>query len=123
MSDTTGEHEIPPVKNPILSDRAYTILEWMARVALPAFAALYLALANIWGFPFGPEVVGTIVAIDTFLGLFIGVAQKSYDASEAAYNGSIVVTPGANGSSLSQLVLDQDPAKMNKLVLKVNTES
>ena len=125
MSDT-GQHEIPesPTKNPMLSDSLYSKLEWLARVALPALATLYLALSTIWGFSYGPEVVGTIVAVDTFLGVFIGFAQKSYDASDAKYNGSVVVTPGQNGSSLlSDLVLDTDPGKMSKMVLKVNTQA
>jgi len=122
MTDSTlGEHEIPPEKNPLLNDKVYTVLELAARVWLPALATLYLALATLWHFPGGPEVVGTIVALDTFLGVFIGVAQKSYDASSAAYNGTIDVTPGDAGAALSNLVLDKDPGDMSKLVLKVNT--
>lgn len=124
MSDT-GQHEIPETtpKNPMLSDSLYTKLEWLARVALPALATLYLALSTIWGFSYGPEVVGTIVAVDTFLGVFIGIAQRSYDDSDAKYNGSIVVTPGPNGSSLSELVLDKDPSQLSSLVLKVDKKA
>lgn len=120
MSDTTGEHEIV-VKNPWLSDDAYKFLEWLARVLLPALATLYLALATLWELPYGPQVVGTIVALDTFLGVFIGLAQKAYDASGAAFNGSISVTPSENGALLSNLVLDKDPSEVDKLVLKVDT--
>lgn len=119
-----GQHEIPEsvvVKNPWLSDKAYVILEWVARVLLPSLATLYLALATLWGFPYGPQVVGTIVALDTFLGVFIGLAQRSYDSSEAKYNGSITVTPTENGTALSGLVLDRDPAELQKLVLKVTS--
>lgn len=126
MSNTTGDHEVPgtaPVKNPWLTDSAYTILEWVARVLLPALATLYLALATLWHFPGGPEVVGTIVALDTFLGVFIGFAQKSYDASDAAYNGTITAVPGTDGTALTDLILDKDPADLSKIVLKVNTAS
>lgn len=124
MSDTTGDHEIaaPPSKNPWLSDSMYTKLEYLARVVLPALATLYLALATLWTFPYGPQVVGTIVAVDTFLGVFIGFAQKSYDASDAAYNGTIVVTKTPDGTALSSLVLDKDPAELGKLVLKINPD-
>ena len=124
MSDTTGDHEIaaPPSKNPLLSDSMYTKLEYLARVVLPALATLYLALATLWTFPYGPQVVGTIVAVDTFLGVFIGFAQKSYDASDAAYNGTIVVTKTPDGTALSSLVLDKDPAELGKLVLKINPD-
>lgn len=122
MTETTGDHEIVNVNestNPWLSDKAYVILEWVTRVLLPATATLYLALATLWGFPYGPQVVGTIVAVDTFLGLFIGMAQKSYDRSDAAFNGSIVAQPGDSGTVLSGLILDKDPAELQKLVLKV----
>ena len=124
MSDTTGNHEIasPPTKNPWLSDDTYTKLEYTARVVLPALATLYLALGTIWSFPYGPQVVGTIVAIDTFLGVFIGLAQKSYDSSDAAYNGSIVVTKTSDGTVLSSLVLDRDPSELGKMVLKINPD-
>lgn len=124
MTDTSGNHEIveQPVKNPWLSDTMYTKLEYLARVALPALATLYLALGTIWSFPYGPQVVGTIVAVDTFLGVFIGFAQKSYDASDAAYNGSIVVTKSSDGTALSSLILDQDPAELGKLVLRINPD-
>lgn len=122
MTDTVGEHEKPEeivIKNPWLSDKAYVILEWVARVLLPSLATLYLALATLWHFPYGPEVVGTIVALDTFLGVFIGMAQRSYDASDAKFNGSITVTPTDGGTALSGLVLDKDPAELQQLVLKV----
>ena len=121
MSDPLGQHELAevPIKNPMLSDEWYTRLEWVARVLLPSLATLYLALATLWKFPYGPEVVGTIVALDTFLGVFIGLAQRSYDQSEAGYNGSITVSPGPDGTALSGLVLDKDPAELQKLVLKV----
>lgn len=117
MPDT--DEAVVEIRNPWLSDKAYTILEWMARVLLPAIATLYLALATLWEFSYGPQVVGTIVAVDTFLGVFIGMAQKAYDASDSGYNGEITVTPVGDGSMLSGLVLDQDPAELQKLVLKV----
>lgn len=123
MSDTTGDHEVASSStNPWLSDTMYTKLEYLARVVLPALATLYLALATLWSFPYGPQVVGTIVAVDTFLGVFIGFAQKAYNESDAAYNGSIVVTKSADGTALSSLILDQDPAELGKIVLKINPD-
>lgn len=126
MTDTTGEHEIPEPepKNPLISDQIYTILEYLARIVLPALATLYLALATLWKLPAGPEVVGTIVAVDTFLGVFVGIAKKSYDASDAAYNGTIdVVQSGAGNPILTNLVLNESPSDMSKIVLKVNPDT
>ena len=51
----------------MLSNKAYDVLKWIALYLLPAAGTLYFALAGIWKFPYGEEVVGTITAIDTFL--------------------------------------------------------
>jgi hypothetical protein len=56
----------------------YDILKWIAMVVLPAIATLYLALAGIWGFPYGDEIVGTITAINTFLGALLGISSAKY---------------------------------------------
>lgn len=126
MSDPNGAHELQnadtPEKNPILSDRAYTILEWVARVLLPALATLYAAVGALWGFPNVAQVVGTVVAVDTFLGLFLGLAQKSYDASTAKYDGSIVVMNTTDGGKHFSLELGKNPdeiASMDKITFKV----
>lgn len=125
MSDLTGDHEVTttPSKNPILSDRAYTILEFVARVVLPGLATLYLAVAGLWGVENGPQVVGTIVAVDTFLGLFLGLAQRSYDNSVAKYNGSIDISDTPGAPSVFTLNLDTHPddlANMSQVTFKVN---
>lgn len=61
-----------------MSNKVYDILKWAAQLFLPALATLYFALAQIWGFPFGEEIVGTITAIDTFLGVILGISTASY---------------------------------------------
>ena len=61
-----------------LSNKTYDILKWLALYGLPAVGTLYFALSGIWGFPCGEQVVGTITAIDTFLGAIIGISVKSY---------------------------------------------
>ena len=55
-----------------MSNKVYDVLKWIAQVVLPAIATLYFALAGIWGFPYGEEIVGTITAVDTFLGVVLG---------------------------------------------------
>lgn len=62
-----------------MSNKMYDILKWIAMVVLPAIATLYLALAGIWGFPYGEEVVGTIAAINAFLGALLGVSSAKYN--------------------------------------------
>lgn len=62
-----------------LSDKTYDILKWIAQIVLPAAATLYFALAGIWGFPYGEQIVGTITAIDTFLGALLGISTANYN--------------------------------------------
>lgn len=64
----------------ILSNKAYDILKWVALYLLPALGTLYFALAGIWAFPYGEEVVGTITAIDTFLGVLLGISTAQYNS-------------------------------------------
>ena len=62
-----------------ISNKAYDILKWIAQYFLPAAGALYFALAKIWGLPFGTEIVGTIAAVDTFLGVILGISTATYN--------------------------------------------
>ena len=61
-----------------MSNKTYNVLKWIAMVVLPAVATLYFALAGIWGFPYGEEIVGTITAVDTFLGVLLGISSAQY---------------------------------------------
>ena len=62
-----------------MSNKMYDVLKWIAMVVLPAIATLYLALAGIWGLPYGEEVVGTVMAVDTFLGVLLGISSVQYN--------------------------------------------
>lgn len=61
-----------------MSNKTYDFLKWVALVVLPAIATLYFALSGIWGFPYGEQIVGTITAIDTFLGALLGISSIAY---------------------------------------------
>jgi hypothetical protein len=62
-----------------LSNRTYDILKWIAQILLPALGTLYFALSKIWGLPYSTEVVGTIAAVDTFLGALLGISTAAYN--------------------------------------------
>ena len=66
----------------LLSNKVYNILKWIALIALPAVGTLYFALANVWGLPYGEQVVGTVTAIDTFLGALLGISTAAYKADK-----------------------------------------
>ncbi len=61
-----------------LSNKVYDILKWIALYLLPALGTLYFALSGIWGLPYGEQVVGTITAADTFLGVLLGISSAAY---------------------------------------------
>lgn len=62
-----------------LSDKTYNVLKWIAMIALPALGTFWFALAGIWGFPYGEEILGTIVAADTLLGTLLGISTMQYN--------------------------------------------
>lgn len=62
-----------------MSNKTYDTLKWIAQFFLPALGTLYFALAGIWGLPYGEPVVGTITAIDTFIGVTLGVSSANYN--------------------------------------------
>lgn len=62
-----------------MSNKTYDTLKWIAQFFLPALGTLYFALAGIWGLPYGEQVVGTITAIDTFIGVTLGISSASYN--------------------------------------------
>lgn len=64
-----------------LTNKAYDILKWIAQILLPAVATLYFALSKIWGLPNPTEVVGTISAVDIFLGTLLGISTAQYNKS------------------------------------------
>lgn len=61
-----------------LPDKTYTALKWIVAIVLPAVATFYFTLGGLWGFPNIEQVVGTIVATETFLGVILGVSAVSY---------------------------------------------
>jgi hypothetical protein len=62
-----------------LSNKVYDILKYVALIVLPAVGTLYFALAGIWGFPYGEEIVGTLSAIEAFLGAILVISTAQYN--------------------------------------------
>ena len=62
-----------------MTNKTYDMLKWVAQYFLPALGTLYFALASIWNLPFGEEIVGTITAIDAFLGVLLGISTMQYN--------------------------------------------
>ena len=62
-----------------MSNETYDILKKIAQVWLPAIGTLYFALARIWNLPFAEEIVGSLTAIDAFLGAILGISTAIYN--------------------------------------------
>ena len=65
-----------------INNKVYDVLKWIAQYLLPALGTLYFALSTIWGVPYGEQVVGTITAIDAFLGAILGLSSATYYKNE-----------------------------------------
>ena len=63
-----------------MNDKVYDVLKEIAQIWLPAIATLYSTLALIWGLPYAEQIVGSIVAIDTFLGAILKISTVKYNA-------------------------------------------
>lgn len=65
-----------------MTNKVYDILKFIAQILLPAIGTLYFALAEIWGMPYASEIVGTITAVDAFLGAMLGISTAQYNAEK-----------------------------------------
>lgn len=67
-----------------MSNKVYDVLKFIAQILLPALGTLYFALAQIWHFPYAEEIVGTITAVDAFLGALLGISTAQYNKAAKA---------------------------------------
>ena len=70
-----------------MSNKTYDILKVVVAIVLPTLSALYLGLANIWGFGFGEQVDQTIqlviAVINAVLGIAIVKSSSDYHKGDA----------------------------------------
>ena len=65
-----------------MSNKVYDVLKWIALILIPALGTFYFALAKIWGdtiFPYPAEIVGTLTAVDAFLGAILQISTEKYN--------------------------------------------
>lgn len=109
-------------KGPFLTNRLYDALKFVAQIFLPALGTLYFTLAGVWELPYAEQVVGTIVAVDTFLGVLLGLSTKQYEQTK--YDGEVNVVPDeVNQVTDLNFKITPDVDKLagqKEIVLKVN---
>ena len=62
-----------------MSNKAYDVWKYIAMIVLPALATLIIGVFKIWNIPYGTEIAGTIMAIDTFLGALLKISTDIYN--------------------------------------------
>lgn len=106
----------------ILNSPVYDKLKFFAQILLPALGTLYFALAGIWGLPHAEEIVGTIVALDTFLGVVLKISSDAYNKSDEKYDGSLNVFEDDSVKRFT-LTLEVPPEELERkdsILFKVN---
>lgn len=108
----------------MITGKLYDRLKFLAQILLPALGTLYFALAGLWGLPSAQEVVGTVLAVDTFIGVILGISSVNYNNSDEKYDGAMVIEPTATGK-MYNLELHGDPedlAGKKEVVFKVASQ-
>lgn len=109
----------------IIKGKAYDAIRWFAQIVLPALGTFYASVAGIWGLPAADQVVGTILALVTLLGVILGISKVSYDRSDAKYDGELNIREGEDGRRIAALELKKyedpgDVVNQKELLFKVN---
>lgn len=66
----------------ILPDKVYDILLMIAQYIIPAIGTFFGALVTIWNIPYGEQILASLMALDTALGVLLGVSLKNWRAGK-----------------------------------------
>ena len=61
-----------------MKNEIYDFLKKVALVILPALATLIITVFQIWDIPHGEQIGATITAVDTALGVILGLSSRNY---------------------------------------------
>lgn len=60
-----------------MSNQTYDVIKKIALLIAPAVTFL-AALVDIWGIPYGEQLVATFAALDTFIGVAVTILAANY---------------------------------------------
>ena len=110
-----------------MSGKTYDILKYIAQIVLPGLGTLYFALASIWSLPYGEQIVGTITAIDAFLGVLLGISSEQYYKEGRDTDGVLLIdTKGDEEKWLLQMkpeFTEQELEGKHSIKLNVDTNA
>lgn len=98
------------------SNEVYDKLKWVAQLLLPAIGTLYFALAAVWNLPYAEQIVGTVTAVDTFLGAILGISNIQYTKNNL-HDGTLLIDQNDINKDIYRLDLN---APLNELKNKKN---
>lgn len=110
---------------PVLSDGQFNLLRRCVELLLPAIGAFYFAMAELWGWPNPGEVVASIAALTTLLGVVLVVLRNSYEKSDAKFDGQLNVDTSDPERDIFQVDLGDDLpnlASKDAITLKVKSK-
>jgi hypothetical protein len=102
-----------------MNPRFVSIVRNIAQIWIPALATLVIAVSGIWGLKYSDQIVATLVAFDTFLGVGLGITN----VAGHGFDGEFVVRDRAGGDGTKGILnltteLDKLPSR-NELRFKV----
>jgi len=104
----------------VFNTKVYDILKWIAQFLLPGVGTLYFGISKIWGLPYGAEIVGTITAVDAFLGILLGISSANYIGEGTV---QVDTTRAKDLYRLDLNVPVEDVAGMKQVTLMVNPDA
>jgi hypothetical protein len=102
-----------------LSSGVYDNLKTAAQIWIPAFGTLYFALAGIWGLPHADQIVGSLTALDTALGVILGISSAGF---KPASDGNLVIDRSSPVKDIYSLEINVPPSELagkNAITLEV----
>lgn len=104
------------------SPKNYDRLKFIAQIVLPALATLWFSIGSIWNLKHTTEIVGTITAIDLFLGLILQLSSNAYYKSGANFDGELKIVPKEDGDEKVVFDVQTDPETVIKKMGKHSFE-
>lgn len=104
------------------SPKTYDRLKFIAQILLPAFATLWFTIGSTWNLEHTVEIVGTITAVDLFLGVILQLSSNRYYKSGANFDGELKIVPKEDGDEKVVFDVQTDPETVIKKMGKHSFE-
>ena len=63
-----------------ISNKTYDIIKFIALLIAP-LCTFFAALVEIWGIPYGAQIVATVAALDALMGAIVLILKSIYEKS------------------------------------------